>query len=159
VSDREAAQRTAVIAEAKTWLRTPFRDCADVKGAGVDCAMLLVRCFVDTGVVPPLDPRPYSPQWLLHRDEEKFLDIISKLGAEVLRPPVPGDVIVYRVGRCFAHGAIVIDAAHVIHAYKQEEQVAISPMHDIRLSQLNDGRPRPRKIFDCWANKTVGSRQ
>src|SRR5215469_10862476 len=91
----ETCQRAAVVAEAKSWLKTPFRDQADVKGAGVDCAMLLVRCFVDTGIVAPLDPRPYPPQWHLHRDEERFLEIVVKLGTEVGRAPIPGDVIVY----------------------------------------------------------------
>lgn len=147
-------ERERVIAEAKTWLKTPFRDQADVKGAGVDCAMLLVRCFVDTGIVPPLDPRPYSPQWLLHRDEEKFLDIIRRFAVEVEREtPIPGDVIVYRFGRCFAHGAIVLDHEHVIHAWKLEGCVTISPLNDIALAQMPSGKPRPRKLFDCWANR------
>ena len=121
--------------------------------------MLLVRCFVDTGIVPPLDPRPYSPQWLLHRDEEKFLDIVRRFATEKeVSPGVPaealakaGDVIVYRFGRCFAHGAIVLDSGHVIHAWKLEGCVTISPLNDIALTQLASGRPRPRKLFDCWA--------
>lgn len=134
-----------------TWLRTPFRDCSDVKGGGVDCAMLLVRVFVATGIVAPLDPRPYSSQWLLHHDEEKFLGIVSRLGKEVDRAPIPGDVIVYKFGRCFAHGAIVIDAGHVLHAYQREDMVTISPMRDPGLAQMKNGTPRPRKIFDVWA--------
>jgi len=140
-----------VIAEARTWLGTPFRNCGDAKGAGVDCAMLLVRAFVDTGAIAPFDPRPYSYQWHLHRDEEKFLAIIETLGREVDRPPIPGDVMVYQFGRCFSHGALVIDAGHVIHAWSLEGRVTISPMREIRLARLNDGRPRPRKLFDPWA--------
>jgi cell wall-associated NlpC family hydrolase len=158
----EARERARVIAEARTWLGTPFRDQSDVKGAGVDCAMLLVRCFVDTGIVPAFDPRPYAPQWHLHRDEEKFLAIIEKLGTEVAREPVPGDVIVYRFGRCFSHGALVIDEKHVIHAWYLEGRVTISKLTDVRLSQLNDGRPRVRKVFDCWKKSrqsALGNRQ
>lgn len=146
----EAEQRAKVIAEAKTWLGTPFRNCADVKGAGVDCAMLLVRVFADTGIVPLFDPRPYPSQWYLHRDEERFLAVIGKLGSEVAREPLPGDVIVYRFGRCFAHGAVVIDAGHVLHAYSEVGEVSVSPLHEAMLSMLPDGRPRPRKIFDAW---------
>jgi cell wall-associated NlpC family hydrolase len=48
----EAAQRATVVAEARSWIRTPYHNCADVKGAGVDCGMLLVRVFVDTGLMP-----------------------------------------------------------------------------------------------------------
>jgi cell wall-associated NlpC family hydrolase len=160
----ESAQRAAVVAEAKTWLGTPFRDQSDVKGAGVDCAMLLLRSFVDTGMVPALDPRPYAPQWHLHRSEERFLGIIGRLGAEVRRKPIPGDVIVYRFGRCFSHGALVIDPKHVLHAWYLEGRVTISPMHDITLSQMKNGSPRPYRVFDCWAlpshgNGTIGHRE
>jgi cell wall-associated NlpC family hydrolase len=146
-------QRAAVIAEAKTWIGTPFRDQSDVKGAGVDCAMLLLRCFVDTGIVAPFDPRPYAPQWHLHHSEEKFLAIVEKLGAEVEREPIPGDVIVYRFGRCFSHGALVIDRGHVLHAWYLEKRVAVSPMHDVTLCQLRNGAARPRKVFDCWGDR------
>jgi cell wall-associated NlpC family hydrolase len=153
----ESAQRAAVVAEAKTWLGTPFRDQSDVKGAGVDCAMLLVRCFVDTGLVLPLDPRPYAPQWHLHRSEERFLGIIERLGAEVARKPIPGDVVVFRFGRCFSHGALVIDPANLLHAWYLEGRVTISPMHDVTLCQQKNGVPRPRKVFDCWARPSSGS--
>jgi cell wall-associated NlpC family hydrolase len=144
-------ERAKVIAEARSWLGTPFRDCADVKGAGVDCAMLLVHCFVDTGMIAPFDPRPYPSQWHLHRGEERFLSIIGRLGTEVSREPIPGDVIVYQFGRCYAHGALVVDRESVIHAYSLDRQVAQTWMRDPRLSQLPNGRPRPKKIFDCWA--------
>jgi len=167
----EAQQRAAFVAEAKTWLGTPFRDQADVKGGGIDCAMLLVRCAVDTGLVPPLDPRPYPPQWHLHRDEERFLAIVSKLGAEKPNPTgLPaealakaGDVIVYQVARCFAHGGIIIECprasgeamaqqgTHVLHAYYKTGHVAISPLHEAELAYLPNGRPRPFKLFDLWA--------
>jgi cell wall-associated NlpC family hydrolase len=154
------SQRAAFIAEAKTWLGTPFRDQADVKGGGVDCAMLLVRAAVDTGLVPPFDPRPYPPQWHLHRDEERFLGIVSRLGTEVRRAPIPGDVIVYLVARCFAHGGIIIEmpgsspgtGTHVLHAYYKTGHVAISPLHEVELAYLPSGKPRPFKLFDLWAH-------
>jgi cell wall-associated NlpC family hydrolase len=166
--ESEAAERAAFVAEAMDWLGTPFRDQADVKGGGVDCAMLLVRAAVDTGLVPPFDPRPYAPQWHLHRDEEKFLNIVSQLGTEVQRDPIAGDVIVYRVGRCFSHGGIVLRQAqdgdnslmlspskhkgtHVLHAYYKTQNVTISPLHETELAFLPDGKPRPFKLFDLWA--------
>jgi cell wall-associated NlpC family hydrolase len=149
----ESEQRASVIAEAMSWIGTPFRDQSDVKGAGVDCAMLLVRCFVDTGVVPPFDPRPYAPQWHLHHSEEKFLAIIATLGVEVSRRPIPGDVIVYKFGRCFSHGGLMIGAGNIIHAWYLEQRVAVSPVRDSKLCRMNNGQPRPHKVFDCWASK------
>jgi len=149
----EERQRAAAVAEALTWLGTPFRDCADRKGVGVDCAMMLVRVFVDTGIIPAFDPRPYAPQWFQHRSEEKFLGFVGRFGIEVERAPVPGDVIVYRFGRCFAHGAIVVDGENVVHAYKRLGAVVMSPLRDAGLALLKTGSPRPRKIFDVWARR------
>lgn len=157
----ETLAREAFVAEAKTWLGTPFRDQGDVKGpnGAVDCAMLLVRCAVDTGIVPPLDPRPYPPQWHLHRSEERFLAIVSKLGKESENPSgLPaealakaGDVIVYQVGRCFSHGGIVVENDCIIHAYYKTGHVALSALNEIELACLPGGKPRPFKLFDLWA--------
>jgi cell wall-associated NlpC family hydrolase len=156
-SQAEIEQRAAFIAEARTWLGTPFRDQGDVRGpnGAVDCAMLLVRAAVDTGLVPPFDPRPYPPQWHLHRDEERFLTIVGRLGEEVDRAPIPGDVIVYRFGRCYAHGGIIIENDHVLHAYYKTGHVAICPLRDVELSYLPDGKPRPFKLFDLWAQREI----
>jgi cell wall-associated NlpC family hydrolase len=157
----EAAQRAAFVAEAMEWLGTPFRDQADIKGGGVDCAMLLVRAAVDTGLVPPFDPRPYPPQWHLHRDEERFLSIVSQLGVEKPNPAgLPAealakgsDVIVYRVGRCFSHGGVIIEGDRVLHAYYATRSVVISNLGETELAFLPDGKPRPFKLFDLWSKR------
>ena len=41
--------REKIVAEARSWIGTPYHNCADIKGVGVDCGMLLVRVFVDLG--------------------------------------------------------------------------------------------------------------
>lgn len=155
----EAAERARVCAIARSWLHTPFRDQGKVKGqnGAVDCAMLLVAVFQEAGLLDPAyDPRPYPPQFHLHHGEERFLQQIEAIialrgcGQEVGRAPIPGDVIVYRVGRCFSHGGLVVENNHLLHAYYKTGQVSISPLNEIELVTLNDGRPRPRKIFDLW---------
>ena len=70
----EAEGRTAVIAEARTYIRTPWHHMADIRGVGVDCAMLVRRVYIDCGLVPDFDPRPYPQDWHLHRGEERFLE-------------------------------------------------------------------------------------
>jgi cell wall-associated NlpC family hydrolase len=115
----EAEQRAAIVAEARSWCGTRYHPCADVKGAGVDCGMLLVRVFVDTGLVPRLDPRPYPPDWHLHRSDERYLGIVLKFCREIAAPTGPGDVIAFRYGRCYSHGGIVTKVAPLtmVHAY------------------------------------------
>ena len=93
--DIEGRQRAAVVAEARSWIGTPYHNCADIKGVGVDCGMLLVRVFVDTGLVPPFDPRPYPADWHLHRSEERYLGFVFDRCCEVAQPQ-PGDVMVLR---------------------------------------------------------------
>jgi len=148
---QEAAQRAAVIADARSWIGTPYHNCADIKGVGVDCGMLLVRVFVDTGLVPPFDPRPYPIDWHLHRSEERYLGFIFDRSREVVSPQ-PGDVMVLRYGRCYSHGGIVTDGSPltVVHAYYPagrvvEEEVA-------RNAVLADAA-RKRRFFSYWAGQ------
>lgn len=143
--------RLAIIEEARTWLGTPFVNCADVKGrqGGVDCAMLLVRCYVDTGVLSPFDPRPYPPQWHVHHDRERFLEwVVGKLGGAEVSRPRPGDVAVYHWGRCFSHGAIVISDAQVIHSFFKDGCCTVANMSDTDFTYLRNGKPRPVKFFE-----------
>jgi len=118
VSDPSAAARAAVVAEARSWIGTPYHHAADVKGHGVDCAMLLVRVYCDLGLVEPFDPRPYTRDWFLHRNEERYLKCLLKLSREI-REPKDGDVVLFRIGRCFAHAGVVSRAEPltIIHAF------------------------------------------
>ncbi len=114
----QAPQRARVVAEARRWIGTPYHPCADLLGVGVDCGMLLVRVFVDAGLCPPFDPRPYPPDWHLHRAEERYLGFVLAR----CRPcavPQPGDVAVFRYGRCYAHGGVVTaaDPLTMVHAF------------------------------------------
>src|SRR5208282_6192188 len=104
----QATARAAVVAEARSWIGTPYHHCADVKGrkGGIDCAMLLVRVYCDLKLVEPFDPRPYPPDWMMHRDDERYLGFLLSR-ARMVQTPGPGDVVLFRVGRCFSHGGIV----------------------------------------------------
>lgn len=151
----EAAQRAAFIAEAGTWLRTPFRDCADKNGAGVDCAMLLVRSAVDTKVLAPFDPRPYPPQWHLNQDEERFLGWIQDtLGGVEVTSPKAGDVAVVKFGRCYSHGAILVDdAGSIIHSHRTAGMCTRAHLREVILERVTPDKPRPVKYFDIWARR------
>jgi NlpC/P60 family putative phage cell wall peptidase len=111
LSERQAA----IVAEAESWLSTPYHHAACVKGVGVDCAMLPVRVFGDLGLLPPIDPRPYPHDWMLHRDDERYLGWVERY-ADPVNTPAPGDLVLFRVGRCLAHGGIVIGPDLMIHA-------------------------------------------
>lgn len=117
--------RAAVLRAAEGWLRTPYHPGARVKGAGVDCLMLLAAVYEEAGVTGPIAPPPYPPDWHLHRGAERYLNGVLQYAREIPGPPdgpdpPPGDAVLFRFGRCFAHGAIVIDWPLLIHAYVGE---------------------------------------
>jgi NlpC/P60 family putative phage cell wall peptidase len=117
-SPSAATSRAAVVKAAREWIGTPYHHMADIKGIGCDCAMLLVRVFCDLGLVEPFDPRPYTRDWHLHRGEERYLGFL--LARAVTVPaPLPGDVILFKYGRCFSHGGIVTGLAPltIVHAF------------------------------------------
>ena len=148
-TEQEAAAHAALINEAVSWIGTPFRNCTDVKGAqgGVDCAMLLVRCFVDTGRLLPFDPRPYPPQWHCHHDEERFLNLVARLGGKEVETPRIGDVCVYGFGHCYSHGAIVINKDEVVHAFQKIGMCSATRLDDTDLALRGNGE-RPVKFFE-----------
>lgn len=116
---------STVVEEARKWVRTPYHHQADVLGAGVDCAMLLVRVYVACGLIPDIDPRPYSPDWHLHRGEEVYLNSILKF-ADPVEEPLPGDIAAFKFGRCVSHCGIVAEWPLIIHAYRDERMVVYS---------------------------------
>lgn len=120
------AQQSAIVAAALQWLRTPYHHRARIKGVGVDCAMLLWAVFVDElRLVPPVDFDEYPHDWMLHRSEERFLQAVQTC-ARAVDDPQPGDVVLYKIGRCYAHAAIVIAWPTIIHADIRSGAVAIA---------------------------------
>lgn len=107
--------REAIVREAMEWIGTPWHHEAAVRGAGVDCAKLILAVFVNCGLVSPFEVEQYSMQWALHRDRERFLETLCRYGQEI-DMPLPGDVVVFRQGRLYSHGAIVVRWPMIIHA-------------------------------------------
>ena len=113
-------QRCAVVAEARSWLHTPYHHHGRIKGVGVDCAQLLCAVYEECGVVPHVDPGFYPTDWFLHRSEELFSHWLFKYAGvfeQSTQEPQPGDVALFRFGRCFSHGAIVVEGGLLVHAY------------------------------------------
>lgn len=116
------AWRTMVVAEAETWLRTPWHHRARVKGAGVDCAQYLVGVYAGAGQIAEFDTGEYPEDWMLHQEEELFLPWIERYMDQVDEPGA-GDLVLWRFGRRFSHAAIVVEWPRIIHAYRKEGAV------------------------------------
>lgn len=109
----------AIETEARKWLGTPYHHQARIRGAGVDCIMLLCEVYHACGLIPYEDPRPYPMDWHLNRSEEMYLGGIEKYGVKV-ETPQKGDIALYQFGRTISHGAIVLDWPTIIHSYRGE---------------------------------------
>jgi cell wall-associated NlpC family hydrolase len=117
IAEQEKLQRNLVIAEAQSWLGTPFHENAAIKGVGVDCGRFLVHCFQAAGVkVPDLsDSANYPHGWHLHRSDERYLNLISQF-TKITQFPLPGNIVMYRIGRGYAHSGIIVNYPEIIHS-------------------------------------------
>lgn len=145
----EPDQRDLVDAIARTYIGTPFHDHGEVKGAGVDCATFLKCVFTEAGLVEPFKLDHYSPQFFLHKEEERYIAWVEKFAREIPQAEAKtGDIVLYKIGLCFAHGALIVNPGwpNIIHAH-----------YASRCVRCDDGM-RPRlgtkildvKFFSLW---------
>lgn len=147
----EAEARAAIVAEARSWIGTPYHHHAAIKGVGTDCAMILNAVYSSVGLIPPVSIPEYSPQWFMHQSAELYMDQVLARAKET-DAPLPGDVALWKVGRCFAHGAIVVDPGWpaIIHAYKPAGIVLEANGTDAALAQHKSGKAREVRFFTLW---------
>lgn len=116
--------RAAIVAEARTWLGTKYHPGGRVKGAGVDCGMLIAEVYERAGIIAHMEIPPYPADWHKHRKDEKYLGFILREG-RFIEPggQKAGDVAMWKFGLVRSHGAIIVEWPRVIHATFQERTV------------------------------------
>jgi len=112
----ETEGRAALVAEAGSWMGTPYHNCARIKGIGVDCLQILAGVYANVGLIEPPPLEHYAPDWHMHRSEERYLLGIAGYLTRT-ETPKPGDVALFKFGRCVSHAAIVIEWPRVIHSF------------------------------------------
>lgn len=146
---KEFEERQAVVKEVQSWIGTPYHPNADVKGAGVDCGMILVRVFGDLGLAKTVDPRPYPMQWPLHQSTERYVDIIKEYAKELPEDAIggPGDIVIFKLKnmKVFHHGGIVApEWPWIVHATPPGKVMQVSVRQHQTLCRLV-----PR-FFSIW---------
>ena len=112
--------RSAILAEARDWIGTPYQHQASAKGAGCDCLGLVRgvwRAFY--GAEPELAPA-YTPDWAERHGVETLLNAARRNLPEVaLSDAAPGDVLLFRMHAAAPakHVAILDEEVRIIHAY------------------------------------------
>ncbi len=136
--------RQRVIADARSWLYTPYQHKGHVKGVGVDCGALLYHVYEPYfGPFKPF-PTDYPADWALHQSAELYLDFIIEYVEPVARP-TPGGIAVFHVGRNFSHGAICSDRGKFIHSWGGAGTGCVV---ETSISFMKRGEPRAVKYFD-----------
>jgi NlpC/P60 family putative phage cell wall peptidase len=126
-----AASRQAVVAEARTWLGTPYAHQQMCKGAGVDCGMLVGGVAIGAGVITPefWRARFATFQGYARMPANGMLERICRsfMSVKPLAEMEPGDVLVMRFEREPHHLAIVADhpagGFSIIHALAKPGEV------------------------------------
>ena len=146
----ESYERSLVVGIAFEYLKTPYHPCAKLKGIGVDCLTLLSCVFEDAGLVENVPLPNYSPQFMMNRSDEQYMSGLLEYTHEIHTPPKPGDIVLWKFGRCFSHSAIVVEWPIVIHAHIGSGTQLEDVSKAVWLSDMKDGSPRPRKFFSYW---------
>jgi cell wall-associated NlpC family hydrolase len=143
----ESEQRNFVVKITKSWIGTPYIPGGAVKGAGIDCGMLLICVFQEAGLLDPtFDPRPYPIQWHFHQAAERYLGIVQRFAHEIPPDsvPLPGDIVLFKFGKCFSHGAIVTEWPDVVHAMRPLKVGTINVLNTAKIHKLE------RRLFTVW---------
>lgn len=130
--------RTDVVAEARTWLGTPYRHQGSLRGVGCDCLGLLRGVWRGLHGTEPEPPPPYSATWA--ESAAPGSDPLSEAAARHLVPvpgplapyaPRAGDVLLFAFRRHLParHCAIATGDGRMIHAHDRAAvaEVALSP--------------------------------
>lgn len=112
--------RAAIVAEARSWVGTPYRHQASAKGYGCDC-LGLVRGVWRALIGPePAAMPPYTPDWAERGEPELLLEAAHRFLIERPRgQAAPGDVLLFRMEDAAPakHCAILTTDGRMVHAY------------------------------------------
>ncbi|HEY8382735.1 MAG TPA: NlpC/P60 family protein [Microvirga sp.] len=106
-----------ILAEARSWIGTPYRHQASLKGVGCDCLGLLRGVWRGVLGGEPELPPPYAPDWA-----EAGADTLIQAARRHLVPldhVQPGAVLLFRwrEGLAAKHCAIAAGPGTMIHAH------------------------------------------
>lgn len=148
-------QRNQVVAEARSWIGTPYRGWSCLKGAGTDCGQLIYGVFRACGLVPEVTlPKDYSLQVAQHRASTEYIETVDKYFRDIPESEVqPGDLVVYKLGHAFAHAAIIVSwPSFIIQA---ELRHGVSGAHGLKLPAFRNAprvfRTLKTPCADCGA--------
>lgn len=131
--------RGALVAEARSWIGTPYRHQGSLKGVGCDCLGLVRGVWRAVCGAEPETVPPYSRDWAEAEQRETLALAAGRhmieIGCADFRP---GDVLLFRwrAGLVAKHVAIATAPDRMVHAHDGAAvaEVAIAPWWRRRLA-------------------------
>ncbi|AXS39969.1 NlpC/P60 family protein [Breoghania sp. L-A4] len=120
-------RRDDIVAEARSWIGTPYRHQASLKGAGCDCLGLIRGVWRAVHGAEPERPPAYAPDWAEAGGAETLAEAAGRHLLEIAPAEArPGDVLLFRwaPGHPAKHAGILSvqatqrESARFIHAYE-----------------------------------------
>jgi len=129
-ADHLSPTGAAVLAEAMTWLGTPYRHQGSRKGVGCDCLGLVRGVWRALYGQEPELPGPYTPDWAETGKGDLLFEAAGRHCTQK-EPEVasPGDLLVFRwrAHHAAKHLGILMAGERFLHAY-EGHAVMISPL-------------------------------
>ncbi|RJG45888.1 NlpC/P60 family protein [Mesorhizobium sp. DCY119] len=120
----------AILAEARSWLGTPYRHQGRRKGVGCDCLGLVLGVWREIYGREPELPGPYAPDWAEAGEQDLLLSAARRHCFERAADELTaGDLILFRWRPHLAakHAGILLEPDRFIHAY-QGSAVVVSAL-------------------------------
>ena len=144
-----------IVAEARSWIGTPYRHQASLKGVGCDCLGLLRGVWRGVMGDEPERAPPYSAGWAESGGAEALLDAARRHLVEVPdRAVEAGDVLLFRFRAHLPakHCAVATSPDTMVHAHDGAAvcEVAIRPWWGRHLAGVFrfPGQPLPQGEVD-----------
>ncbi len=120
-----------LVTQSCSWLGTPFRANAAIKGYGVCCHLFVAEVFMGIGAVDRQDFPQADPNHSVSQTKSLIEPFMADFPGmvQVEGPPIPGDILGFKIGGCTHHIAIVLRNKEMIHAVRR---------HGVMLNRWDD---------------------
>jgi hypothetical protein len=123
-----------------------------VKGAGVDCATLILCVMRNCGIIDDDNLAVYSGDWFIHTDEETYMKRVLRHAFKAVEgvayrslEAAAGNIVMTKAAgsRVYNHGGIVLAWPAIIHAVSPKVEEVNAAKHPMWAYQTV-------AVFDPW---------
>jgi NlpC/P60 family putative phage cell wall peptidase len=131
--------RKDIVAETRSWIGTPYRHQASLKGVGCDCLGLVRGVWRAVIGVEPEPVVPYAPDWAEATCADRLAEAAARYLTAISHNDIsPGDIVLFRwrANLPAKHAAIITATDLMVHAHDGASvaEVTLAPWWRRRLA-------------------------